>query len=345
MKPNVRSRLIFLLAFILLSSVMPVSADDITSLESQTNTLQSQLNGINQDLLSISNEIASTESQIEDANNEMLRIQDSLAISRENEERQYESMKIRIKYMYENDNSSFLEMLFSADNMTEFLNRADFIENVSNYDHERLTALQEVKTGIEEQEASLKEKQSSLNELQAQLVTQQAELTAKAEETSTDLAEFNKQLQALREEEARKAEEAKKASEAVASAASNSDNTQSGNTSSSGTNGNSGSNTAGGSNGSYNYPTSGGALTPEKGVVYFNGHRETYYSQKVLPGGGLNIPGRHVAEDGTIRDADGYICVASSDLPWGTIVETSLGTGKVYDCGCASGTIDIYTDW
>lgn len=90
---------------------------------------------------------------------------------------------------------------------------------------------------------------------------------------------------------------------------------------------------------------SGDQLTASKGVVYYNGHRETYYSQKVLPGNGLNIPGRYVAGDGTVRDADNYICVASSDLAKGTIVETSLGTAKVYDSGCASGTIDIYTNW
>lgn len=91
--------------------------------------------------------------------------------------------------------------------------------------------------------------------------------------------------------------------------------------------------------------SSSNILTKSKGVNYFNGHKETWYSQKVLPGGGLNIPGRHVAVDGTIRDKDNYICVASSDYPKGTIVETSLGTGKVYDTGCASGTIDIYTNW
>ncbi|MCD8109312.1 MAG: hypothetical protein LUE14_04330 [Clostridiales bacterium] len=96
----------------------------------------------------------------------------------------------------------------------------------------------------------------------------------------------------------------------------------------------------------YAMSSSGGVLTKSKGVVYFNGHRETYYSQRVLPGNGLNIPGRHVeASDGTVRDIDNYICVASSDLAKGTVVETSLGTGKVYDCGCASGTIDIYVDW
>ena len=58
-----------------------------------------------------------------------------------------------------------------------------------------------------------------------------------------------------------------------------------------------------------------------------------------------NIPGRHVADDGTIRDINNYLCLASSDHPKGTKVETSLGTGIVYDSGCASGVIDIYTDW
>ena len=91
--------------------------------------------------------------------------------------------------------------------------------------------------------------------------------------------------------------------------------------------------------------SSGNVLTKSKGVNYFNGHRETWYSQKVLPGGGLKIPGRHVNNQGLVCDGDGYICVASSDYSKGTIVETSLGTGKVYDCGCASGTIDIYTNW
>lgn len=89
-------------------------------------------------------------------------------------------------------------------------------------------------------------------------------------------------------------------------------------------------------------------LTRSKGVVPdFNGHRETWYSEKVLPGEGLNIPGRHVASDGTIRDIDGYIVVASdlNYMPRGTTLMTSLGPAKVYDTGCAYGTIDIYTNW
>lgn len=83
------------------------------------------------------------------------------------------------------------------------------------------------------------------------------------------------------------------------------------------------------------------------GVVYFNGHKEAYYSQNVLPGGGLRIPGRHVAEDGTVRDEEGYICVAAdwNYLPYGATVLTSLGPARVYDTGCDYGVIDIYVNW
>lgn len=88
-------------------------------------------------------------------------------------------------------------------------------------------------------------------------------------------------------------------------------------------------------------------LNKRRGAIYFNGHRETYYSEKVLPGNGLRIPGRHVADDGTIRDENGYICVAADPgfLARGTVLITSLGPAKVYDSGCAYGTVDIYVNW
>ena len=90
-----------------------------------------------------------------------------------------------------------------------------------------------------------------------------------------------------------------------------------------------------------------GGLTKRRGTLNFNGHKETFYSEKVLPGNGLRIPGRHVADDGTIRDENGFICVAADPgfLAKGTILITSLGPAKVYDCGCAYGTVDIYVNW
>ena len=88
--------------------------------------------------------------------------------------------------------------------------------------------------------------------------------------------------------------------------------------------------------------------TPEDlrfhGVIYWGNYKFTWYSEKVLPGGGLNIPGRW-SDGNFVRDIDNYICVASSDLPKGTIVDTPWGIAKVYDCGCSSGVIDIYVSW
>ena len=83
------------------------------------------------------------------------------------------------------------------------------------------------------------------------------------------------------------------------------------------------------------------------GVTYFGNHRETFYSQNSLPGTGLWIPGRHVADDGTIRDWQGYICAAADEafMDRYDVVLTSLGPAKIYDTGCPYGTIDIYVDW
>lgn len=83
------------------------------------------------------------------------------------------------------------------------------------------------------------------------------------------------------------------------------------------------------------------------GVVEEDGVRYTWYSQNVLPGGGLdelNANGRHV-EGGYVVDGDGYIAVASSDYEKGTVIDTPFGEAKVYDTGCASGTIDVYTNF
>lgn len=90
-----------------------------------------------------------------------------------------------------------------------------------------------------------------------------------------------------------------------------------------------------------------GRLTKSGGVYYnpYTGLKETWYSQRVLPGRGLRIPGRHVNSEGFVCDKDGYVCVASSDYKKGTIIETSRGMGKVYDCGCASGILDLYVNW
>ena len=83
------------------------------------------------------------------------------------------------------------------------------------------------------------------------------------------------------------------------------------------------------------------------GVVEDDGVTYTWYSENVLPGGGLddlNANGRWSDGD-FVRDGDGYIAVAASDYEKGTVVDTPWGEGKVYDTGCESGKIDVYTSF
>ena len=233
-------------------------ADEKETLENKTSDLQSQLAGINQDLLKISDEISNTQMRVTIVNSEILRSEDELAISQQNEDQQYENMKSRIKYMYENGNSSMLELLFSAESMSDFLNKADFIQNISQYDRGMLSELQNIHADIENQKMALQNQQDSLNNLENELQQQQAALQQKADETSTDLAQFQAQLQQIREQEAAKAaaeaaakaqqEAAAKAqqqAQASANASSSGNNTSSNTTTSNGSS-NSGNNSSGG---------------------------------------------------------------------------------------------------
>ena len=82
------------------------------------------------------------------------------------------------------------------------------------------------------------------------------------------------------------------------------------------------------------------------GVINWGGWTWTYYSERILPGDGLWIPGRWTDSDGYVCDENGYVCLASTSVARYSIIETPFGrTGKVYDSGCDYGVMDIYVNW
>ena len=284
--------------------------------------------------------------EIEAVNGDIAKTEEQLAIARKNEETYYDEMKIRIQYIYENSGEPILGLILSAESMADFVNKVHFVQTMSEYDRNMFEELQELRRAIEAEEEHLKDQQEACLRLEEELSVNREELKAKAASTSADLVALEAKIKQLKDEQLAKelaaaAKAAREAQKAEAERAGQSVQVSQNSTNNTTTNNGS----VSGGNTTYTPPSGSGILTKDKGVNYFNGHRETYYSQRVLPGHGLNIPGRHVASDGTIRDGNGYLCVASSDYPKGTVVQTSLGTAIVYDTGCASGTIDIYTDW
>ena len=80
------------------------------------------------------------------------------------------------------------------------------------------------------------------------------------------------------------------------------------------------------------------------GVWQDENYRYTWYSSNVLYH--YRTPEWTAGSDGIYRDSEGYVVVASSDHPQGTVIEgTPFGACKVYDSGCASGTLDVYTNF
>ena len=194
----IQSGIILISSLGIVLSVFPSFADDnIDNLKGQTSALESELDGINKDILSLSEEISATEMQVEILNGEIARTSDALVEAEENENEQYENMKSRIKYMYEHGNATLLEMLFSAENMADFINKADFIENLSEYDKTALDDLKNIYKNIEDQKNTLETQQDSLLDLKDELKKKQTELQekAKAEEAARLEAERLEQLQ------------------------------------------------------------------------------------------------------------------------------------------------------
>lgn len=92
------------------------------------------------------------------------------------------------------------------------------------------------------------------------------------------------------------------------------------------------------------YSSNGNIDLRSAGVVDWGGHRFTWYSQNALPGGGLDIPGRHVNSAGFVCDGDGFI-VAATAYGRGTTGNSPWGAWKSYDTGVSGNTVDLYTNW
>lgn len=178
------------------------AAPSSKELEGKTSQLQGELNSLNSELASLSNELDTTSAQIETLAADVEKAKLDLAAAQLNEEAQYDSMKTRIKFMYEGGNISLLEILFSSEDMTDFLNKAEYVTSISEYDREMLDELRAIRNDIEKKQSDLESQQDELSELKDELTEKQENLNAKISSTSGQLADYSAQLERARAAEA-----------------------------------------------------------------------------------------------------------------------------------------------
>lgn len=193
-----------LLCAVMVTSVQtPVYATSSSKeIEGKATKLQKELNNLNTELESLSGEIDQASSQIEELAAEVEKTKLDVAAAQLNEDAQYEAMKDRIKFMYEGGSLSLLSVVFASESMSDFLNKAEYVATISEYDREMLDKLHEVRTDVEKKQTDLKTKQDELLSLTEELTQKKDVLTAKINSTSGELTDYNAQLERARAAEA-----------------------------------------------------------------------------------------------------------------------------------------------
>ena len=182
---------------------------DINSLQAEKNSIQSYINQLDKKMSTLASEISKFEKQIEEKITDIEETKEELEEAKIACDEQYESMKMRIQFIYENPSASLIEMLCSSDNIAEFINRADYVASMSNYDRDMMDKLISTKEEIALKEETLEAELEELEMMQAELESQKkkvnasinskkGELTAKANElgdATADQAAYKKQLE------------------------------------------------------------------------------------------------------------------------------------------------------
>lgn len=186
-------------------------------LEEQKGALEDEVSSLNNELNSLGSDIEELSAKMEETAAAMEETQKQMDEAQKKGEEQYEAMKLRIKYMYEAGDTTFLELLCSAEDMTDFLNKTDFVQNVSEYDRDMLQELEDTQKEIKEQGDALQEQQVSLAEMEEELNTKRSELEQQIASKSDQISEYNSQIQKAKEAEALLAQQRAEAEKAASS--------------------------------------------------------------------------------------------------------------------------------
>lgn len=141
----------------------------IDSLKGSKEDIQSEVEKLDKQLNEISGKVKELESQLSKKRQEIADTESALNKAKEQEKKQYRNMKKRIQFMYENGQTSYVEMLLSADSFTDFLNAVEYITQISQYDRKMLKEYQNMQVTIADTQKTLETDYASLQSLQAKV--------------------------------------------------------------------------------------------------------------------------------------------------------------------------------
>ena len=159
-----------------------------TALTGDVVELDSQMSEVSNDLLEVQNLLDTKEAELEKTTKE-------LAQAKIDVEKQYEDMKLRIKFMYENGTMSYIQILLSSGSFSELLNKAEYIEQVSEYDRNMLQTYQDNRDKITRLEKDLKDQKEVLEQVKGDVEAKQTEMAGLISDKQTEIEGYESDIQ------------------------------------------------------------------------------------------------------------------------------------------------------
>ncbi len=206
----------------------------ISSLETSKSNLAAYVKQLDTELTAAQTRITELTDMISEKESEIVQTKAELEEALEREASQYDAMKLRIQNMYERGTDFYFEAIFSAASFGDMLNRADYVEKITESDRKILDNFRTTREYVEVCKAQLEEEQELLEEAKVKVEQEQESLETLISEKQTEInafqADINDKEAVLREYEAEIAarnaeikalEDAVKAEQAALEAASN----------------------------------------------------------------------------------------------------------------------------
>ena len=173
---------------------------NISSLESKRQELEGYLADLNAQYEELTESVSQLSVEAAEKENQLKTIKKDLKKARKASKKQYEAMKLRIAYMYENSGSTLLETLLSCESVADFLNQAENISKISQYDRDMLEKYEDTQAQIREQEQQVEEEMADINSLMSERAAKQQEVQAMAQSTNDSIASYVSPISASQEE-------------------------------------------------------------------------------------------------------------------------------------------------
>lgn len=171
-----------------LEAELKEAQDTIKDLKDSQGDVKEKVAELNQRLIGISARITELENELTEKSQEISDTQAELEEAKQKKAQQYEDMKTRIQFMYENGQTTYVEALLSSRDISEFLNSAEYISQIQSYDRQKLTEYEETVETITNMEAQLEKEYEELAALKETVENDKATVAAMMRQKETELA-------------------------------------------------------------------------------------------------------------------------------------------------------------